>query len=212
MKTKRTLSFILALTTVLLSLASCSEKKDDGGTNETTPTTPTESQTPSDESTSDESESEESEKILPDLPDVTYDGETFTVYESSNAEYGTVKDDFFAEEINAEPINDAKYNRNLAIENKYGLKVKVEIEQALGDPAGTNKIKQSVQSSDYFCDIAMLAGYSTANLSRDNYLLDLKSIEHIDLSKPWWDLRVEEDCTVACKLFFSTCDISVSDN
>ncbi len=210
MKTKRTLSFILALTTVLLTFASCSEKTDDGA-KETTPT-PADTQTPPDESTPDGGESEESEKILPDLPDVTFDGENFTVYESSNAEYGTVKDDFFAEEINAEPINDAKYNRNLAIENKYGVKVVVEIEQTLGDPAGTNKIKQSVQTADYMCDIAMLAGYSTANLSRDNFLLDLKSVEYIDLSKPWWDQRAEEDLTVANKLFYTTGDISVADN
>ncbi len=205
MKKIRVLSLTLAMTMVLLSIVSCSDTSD--GENDSKETI-LDNETQS----SGGSESEESEEILPDLPDITFEGETFTIYESSNAEYGSVKDDFFAEDITAEPINDAKYNRNEFIENKYDVKVQVEVEQNLGVENGTNKIKQSVQTADYMCDIAMLGGYSVADLSRDNYLLDIKTIEYIDLSKPWWDQKVEEDCSVAGKLFYTTGDISVADN
>ena len=58
----------------------------------------------------------------------------------------------------------------------------------------------------------MLAGYSTCKLAADNILLDLNTVEYIDLEKPWWDQRANSDLTVAGKLFYTTGDISTADN
>ena len=208
MKTKRTLGLLLAMTMLLPAFASCSESKTNS--DESTPTGET-SQTANDAQNT-ETEAEEDVKILPDLPEVTYDGADFTIYCSSNAEYGTVKDDFSAEEYTGEPINDARYSRNLFVEQKYDVKINVICAESNGDGVGTNTIKQSVTTADYAYDIAMLAGYSTCKLASDNILLDLNTIQYLDLEKPWWDQRANSDLTVAGKLFYTTGDISTADN
>ena len=118
MKRNRALAFALIIAMLLPAFASCSESTNNAetkGSSDSTTTTQT-------ETTGGETTEEETEKILPDLPDVTYEGADFNIYCSSNAEYGTVKDDFTAEEYTGEPINDARYTRNLAVEQKYDVK------------------------------------------------------------------------------------------
>lgn len=208
MKRNRALAFALIIAMLLPAFASCSESTNNAetkGSSDSTTTTPT-------ETTGGETTEEETEKILPDLPDVTYEGADFNIYCSSNAEYGTVKDDFTAEEYTGEPINDARYTRNLAIEQKYDVKINVFPAASTGDGTGTNAVKQSVTTGDYAYDLTMLAGYSTCKLAADNILLDLNTVEYIDLEKPWWDQRANSDLTVAGKLFYTTGDISTADN
>ena len=208
MKRNRALAFALIIAMLLPAFASCSESTNNAetkGSSDSATTTPT-------ETTGGETTEEETEKILPDLPDVTYEGADFNIYCSSNAEYGTVKDDFTAEEYTGEPINDARYTRNLAIEQNYDVKINVFPAASTGDGTGTNAVKQSVTTGDYAYDLTMLAGYSTCKLAADNILLDLNTVEYIDLEKPWWDQRANSDLTVAGKLFYTTGDISTADN
>ena len=181
MKRNRAPAFALIIAMLLPAFASCSESTNNAetkGSSDSTTTTTT-------ETTGGETTEEETEKILPDLPDVTYEGADFNIYCSSNAEYGTVKDDFTAEEYTGEPINDARYTRNLAIEQKYDVKINVFPATNTGDGEGTNVVKQSVTTGDYAYDLTMLAGYSTCKLAADNILLDLNTVEYIDLEKPW---------------------------
>ena len=136
MKRNRALAFALIIAMLLPAFASCSESTNNAetkGSSDSTTTTQT-------ETTGVETTEEETEKILPDLPDVTYEGADFNIYCSSNAEYGTVKDDFTAEEYTGEPINDARYTRNLAIEQKYDVKINVFPAASTGDGTGTNAV------------------------------------------------------------------------
>jgi hypothetical protein len=208
MKSKKSLALLMIIAMLLPTFAACSEST----TNAETEGTATETEATVTDDAAEEATEEETEKILPDLPDVTYDGVDFNIYCSSNAEYGTVKDDFTAEEYTGEPVNDARYSRNLAIEQKYDVKINVFPDNTTGDTQGTNVIKQSVTTADYAYDLAMLAGYSTSKLSYDNILVDLNTVEYIDLEKPWWDQRANEELEVVGKLFYTTGDISTADN
>lgn len=209
MKTKRTLALLLIAATLLTAFASCSESKTNS---DETVSTGGDTAPITNDGQNTETEAEEEEKILPNLPDVTYDGADFTIYCSSNAEYGTVKDDFSAEEYTGEPINDAKYSRNLFVEQKYDVKINVICAETLGDGTGTTTVQQSVTTGDYAYDLTMLAGYSTCKLASNNILLDLNTVEYLDLEKPWWDQRANSDLTVVGKLFYTTGDISTADN
>lgn len=207
MKLKPAVSLSLILCMLLPVFASCSESKQntDAPSTDNTVSSPESSEQA-------ETEAESEERLYPDLPDITYDGADFTIYCSSNAEYGSVKDDFTAEEYTGEPINDARYTRNLAIESKYDVKINVIQANSVGEGEGTNTIKQTVTTGDNAYDLAMLAGYSTCNLACDNFLLDLNSVEYLDLEKPWWDQRANSDLNIGGKLFFTTGDISTADN
>lgn len=208
MNKKRIIALTLIVAALLPTFASCSENK--GNSDNETPSKET---TGTSETAGGESESEsETEKILPNLPDETFGGMDFNIYMSSNDEYGTVKDDFTAEEYTGEPINDARYTRNINVEQKFDIKINTFPSATAGDTTGTSHIKQSVTTADYAYDLTMLAGYSTCNLAADNILLDLKDVEYIDLEKPWWDQMANQDLLVHDMLFYTTGDISTSDN
>jgi hypothetical protein len=198
---KRVISLLIAVLIVLLP--ACAQSTDDKDT-----------QNAGDSSGSavDSSvEAAETERLYPDLPDKNYNNEAFTILVSSNNEYGTVKDDFTAEEMNAEPINDARYVRNTTVEDKFGVDIKV-IQADLGSDVGYNLVKTSVTSGDFAYDFAMVCGYAACKLATQNYLLDLKKVPYIGLDKPWWDQKANSDLTVFNHLFYTTGDISTADN
>jgi len=53
---------------------------------------------------------------------------------------------------------------------------------------------------------------STIKLATDGLLQDLHAMPWMDLEKPWWDQRANENLLIADKLFFSTGDIAILDN
>lgn len=124
------------------------------------------------------------EIIEADLPEVRFDGETFTVHTRGNVE----KYEWKAEEVNGEPLNDAIYKRNRTIEEKYGVTIKVIAE---GSWANYNaetlpRVQASIQANSGAYDL--IAGYSSpfSNMITTGMLYDLNTVEHIDFDKPWW--------------------------
>ena len=159
------------------------------------------------------SEETESETVIePDLPDVKYDGAEFSILISSNDEAGVVKNDFDADELNGEVINDARFTRNLVVEDEYDVDI-VDYPVAAGNNGvGLSTIKKSVAAADYSYDAAMMAGYDTCALASSGYLDDLNSLNYIDLSKPWWDQKANSDLAISGKMYYTTGDISTADN
>jgi hypothetical protein len=160
-----------------------------------------------------QTESETAEIILePNLPDIKFDGYAFKILISSNNETGGVKNDFAAPEQNGDTINDARFARNLAIEEKYDIDI-VDHPVSVGhNGVGLSTLKKSVTAADYAYDAAMMAGYDTCALAYTNFLMDLYSIEHLDLTQPWWDQKANEDLTILGKMYYTTGDISTADN
>jgi len=151
----------------------------------------------------------ESVKITPDLPEVYYDGYKFTVL-SMTDEQDYERDDFFAEEFNGDIINDAKYTRNLYVEDKYGVSINTVNIKNFSMGNGTNKLKKEISAGNTTYDAAVLSGYDAANSTTGGYLMDLNSMPLLDLSKPWWDQKANEDLTIKNKMFFTTGDISAA--
>ena len=46
-----------------------------------------------------------------------------------------------------------------------------------------------------------------ASLAADNMLIDLNSMEYIDLAKPWWSQNLMSQSSVKWKLYFASGDI-----
>jgi hypothetical protein len=193
------LTALLLILTMTIAITACADKS-----NQTTDTNA---------DTSDvASTTAEDTEILPDLPDVTYDGAEFSILISSNDEAGVVKNDFAATEMNGEVINDARFTRNSTIEDKYDIDI-VDYPTAAGaNGAGIAAIKKSVTAADYAYDAAMMAGYDTCALASNDFLVDLKTLGYIDLNKPWWDQKANADLTIKGKMFYTTGDISTADN
>ena len=143
-------------------------------------------------------------KIYPDLPDKDYNGYQFTILSVVDGDFH--QDDFQAEEMTGDIINDAKYARNLYVEEKYGVKLNSLILGNWG--GGAAAIRKSVAAGDFAYDAAVIWGYDACTLVIQGLLWDLNDMPPLDLSKPWWDQRANEDLSIRGKMFFTTGDIS----
>lgn len=139
-----------------------------------------------------------------------YNGKTVYILCCGNWTY----DEFYAEEVNGDPINDAKYAMNAMLAETMGISVEVENNQ--GSSGGTGKGFQAITTSklagDHAYDIASIGTYDVSNLAYQGYLYDLNTMENIDLSKPWWDPKAKEQLEINGKMFYTTGDAMVLDN
>ena len=124
-------------------------------------------------------------------------------------------DDFIAEELTGEAINDARFNVNKATEDLLNVTIRVDNQSGAasgGTGTGYKLFDNMVMagSSDY--DFGSIGCYDVCTLSYNGRLIDLNKLENIDLSRSWWDQKANEHLAIRGKMFFSTGDIQILDN
>ena len=148
-------------------------------------------------------------KMLPDLPDINFEGYDFKIYSAGPPRNEWASQDIFAEEETGEPINDAVDRRNRYVEEKYNCRI-VDIPSAEWDMTGA--IRRAVTAGDDAYDAVVPSMADQANLASAGYFTDLKQVPHLDLAKPWWDQRATVDLTIGNRLFFTVGDFFIMDN
>ncbi len=199
MKTKRILSLLLAALFTGSSLMACGEETAHESTSgETTSTTETTA-----------IETEVTRENIPDnLPDKKFDGRNFHLLTRQDYE---VK--FMPEDMTGEPVNDALYNRNTQIQERFNISMSYTAPACVwGSSSKTwnQDLENSVMAGDGAYDL--VAGYASTvpEIVTKNILLNWHDIPYIDLSQPWWSETVSEALTVNGKLFLLTGDYSLS--
>ncbi|MHB1152558.1 MAG: type 2 periplasmic-binding domain-containing protein [Eubacteriales bacterium] len=147
--------------------------------------------------------------VVSKLPVKDYDGYRFIILtrEESASPYWFTRD-VFSEGIDGEPINDAVYQRNSLLEDKYNITI-------LGKPSGASpaaKAKKIILAGED--SYAALTDGLTAlsELATANLLLDYNTVPGITLEGDWWDQSMNDGMSIANKLYFVTGDISIMDN
>ena len=196
MKNKRFTALFLALIISSFSAVGCSEEPSET-TAETVQT---------EEAVSAETETE---KLVPDLPEMDFEGYEFSVLTRGQHHAEWYSEDIYAEEITGEPINDAVFNRNVNVGSQYNFTIK-ELTGESADP--DNSVIQSVASGDAVYDMLMIGGKSCGNLATQQYLLELTTIPYMDLSKPWYDQSANASLSIGNKLYMTSGDINIMDN
>lgn len=152
----------------------------------------------------------ETEKALPDLPEINYDGAEFRILVPEPGA-GDWQDwgsrDVIAEEQNGETINDAVYSRNLYVEDKYGVNI-TGISKT--DLANLTKKMVLAGTDDYH----VVTNYVKSMISTitAGYLVDLNTVEYMDLSQPWYDQQCVKENTIMGKIYFVTGDMILIDD
>lgn len=193
---KVTLCIVSALLAVL-TVVSCSEKD--------IPADNPAAETVSD-GTSTVSETE-TVRLDPDTPDADYGGHEFVFLTSPhdvNGYWGHIE--FYAEEINAVPLNDAVYGRNAKIEDQYNVVIS---EICAAD--WVSKFNKAVSAGEDAYDCVPLKVNDAASSAVSGKLLDFALLEYISLDKPWWDPVLNDLFTVKNKLFFAIGDMTLID-
>ena len=109
------------------------------------------------------------------------------------------------DELNSEVVNDSIYNRERFVEDR----LQVEIDNVKTTDMG-DEIQKQVSSGE---DTFQLYAYSTVGFSKyvfDRILLDLYTLDNINLSKPWWSSKFNAEAEIDNELYFTTGSLSLT--
>ena len=148
--------------------------------------------------------------VLPDLPDMDLENKKFTFYVMGyERNVNNYSMEIYAEAENADVINDAVYKRNKTVEAKYNFEIaeQPETQSSLAD-----SVKKSLLAGEDIYQVFMMNLRDSVSLANQGFLLDLNTVENIDLTKPWWDSNSNDGFSICNKLYFTVGDINIMDN
>lgn len=195
---KRLIVIFLLIATVLASFVGCVENDEPDSTEATT----TEGSVVTDDPNA------ENNANIPqsDNPKLDFNQEKIKIL---SRDVYTVDDEIAVDAINGDAVNDAVYNRNLAVEEK--LNVQIENELLAGDNyAIYNKIKTLHGSSDAAYDFFANSVYSTIMYTSEGMFADLTQLDYLELSKPWFAQNFIEVATNGDALYMVTGSLALS--
>ncbi len=147
--------------------------------------------------------------ILSYLPDMDFQGETFTFFGTSPENYFGyyVTDDICVDMLTGERMNDAYYQRTKDVENAYNIHIVMEPHKSVaGD------IIKTVTAGDFACDAFFSYQNEMYSLALGKYLTDVQTVPYVDLLQPWWDANSVEEYMLFGKTYVVTGDISTAED
>ncbi len=193
---KLTAALLAAL--ILFSAVSCSESAENAKTSaETSPTQTTDSPSAEEETVPEE----ETDPTYADkIAAVDYDGWTLNIANDGlNPEYFS---SFTAEELTGDALNDAIYDRNIRVSDKFNITI---TEHTTGSAA---LIRNSVTAGTGDVGFGYVLLSECMGLITENYVLPVNEMPVVNLANPYWDKGSQETLTFGGKLYYGHCDIS----
>ena len=150
-------------------------------------------------------------RIYPDLAPQDFGGHEFTFLVAAKSWVDWTEDhrDIFAESINGDIINDAVFNRNKKIEEKYNIKISQVVKV---DDAFSSTIRKAVKAGDDMYDAVSPLLNEFGALAQEGNLVDLFKMPVIDLANPWWNQGSVRDLSLMHKSFIVQGDLLTVDN
>ncbi len=147
----------------------------------------------------------------PDLPDINYDGYKFRMLGKGQSQPHWQSKDLTAEEMTGEPINDAVYQRNTYVGEKYGVEF---VEYAVADYYNQqNEFSQSVSAGSDDYDMAALKPEAVvSSFINKGFLIDLNTLQYMDLSREWYDQNSIAQMSLGTKVYSVMGDMLTMDD
>ncbi|MBQ7982880.1 MAG: hypothetical protein IJ302_04880 [Clostridia bacterium] len=190
---KKTLCMILAAMMLASAFVSCSDNKAENTPDDTAPAAG-DTAASADETVPETLEEEE--VISDDLPEITFDGHEYKIYNTNpetNTWYTTVHVTF--EEDTGEPITSAIFYRNIAVEDRFDVKIS-EIEHTAAE---AKAVITAGTAEDM--DLVLLDGGEAIGLIQSQMVYDYNTVEYINLDKPYWDQNARKYLSIANKYY-----------
>ncbi|MBR5745765.1 MAG: extracellular solute-binding protein, partial [Clostridia bacterium] len=145
------------------------------------------------------------------LPEKNWGGQTVSLLTLKNGGRN-FSETVIPSELTNEPINDAFFDRNALIEERYGIKL--ELITCANANEGLSMVQQDMDSGMQEINIVSLPLTYIAPFGVDGLLYDITSIEngYIHYDSPWWDQAGVRDLTINGKLWFLAGDALVEDD
>ena len=197
---KKTLCLLLAALMLAPALAACGETEPETDASAA--------------DTSVQTETEETEpRLLDDLPD-GIDLAGWNVNVLSGAHPTVCYDEICVDEMTGDVINDAVYSRNLAVENRLNVKITDYVVREHGESGrpdfdGHDTLTTLVTAGDTTYNLYTSNSYTTAALGYNHILHNLKEVENLNLTKPYWAQYINETATVNGQQYLCTGPMSL---
>ena len=148
-----------------------------------------------------------------DLPDMDWGGEEFHIMgfeNTTNTQFSTFE--VWVESENGEVVNDAIYRRNVAVEERYNVKIReTKVSTANNNNASINEMRQLALAGDDIYDLSYVGSEIIGTAAREGLFYDLNEQDYLDFTKAWWNPEVNERLEVAGRLFFTNSDFTLRD-
>ena len=131
-----------------------------------------------------------------------YDGATFDI---ATREVGHMNYLMNVEDITGESINDAIYNRNRSVEDRFNITI-TEITNT-----DTEAPRVAVSAGDDTYEMIKTRGPMAIVFLQQNLLYIVTDIPYIDLTQPYWDQNLNEALTIGEKQFIVSGALSVTE-
>lgn len=189
----------LAALLTLGVLAGCGKPAENPKVTETTADTTA----PAEETTVKELSEIERRALLSDgLPEKKFGGQAFRIF--TTAQVYTVDD------YTGEAVNDAKYERNRAIEDRFDIVIEENIQphDKVKNPAYVDQIVRA-GDVDAFDVVALNMVVNGAPAVAGNYL-NWYDVPHVDFEQPWWPSSNRECLTVNGRAYVAISDAAIN--
>lgn len=140
--------------------------------------------------------------IEPDIEAVDYQGYEFKFLIPKTDELNVLINEIGADGITGDIINDAVYERNAKIEEKYNVNI-------VGINGSWNDIGKTVMAGDNAFDVATPGVVEAFKNGINGNLAIIQDIPYIDYEQPWWRTNSIIDASIANKNFFIVSDINM---
>lgn len=197
--------FILLLAALLLSSAftACGDSTSDNTvdtTNDTTANTV-------DVETEPLSDYDARQLVSDDLPENDFGGQEFRVLTNAPTitAYDAVSFEIVAEELTGDACNDAVYNRNIDIGERFNTGIVVSEDK---EPWTVCKTAVIAGTDDY--DLVGFYNYKSCELINAGALLNWYEISHVNLEKPWHNSLANSNATINNRLYAICSDLSIT--
>jgi len=106
----------------------------------------------------------------------------------------------YASEQNGDTINDAVYKRDSAVMEKYNFDIKY-IECTDGSLHPVKTIKPIILAGDDAYDAFLDGAAEFTALAAEGMLVDMRTLENMDLDSPWWPQTIVDSLTIGDSLY-----------
>lgn len=139
----------------------------------------------------------------PALPGSDFGGESFMfLLRLTNYSYDEIY--VYTEEYNGEVVNDAIYDRNRAVEEKFNINIEATYNDSVSSTA-----QKAIMANDNSFEVMWDSKNSMPPLITNGYLVDFNTIPYVNLTAKYWDKNASEQLAVLNKLYFMPSDISM---
>ena len=135
---------------------------------------------------------------LPDnLPERDFGGETFVILSRDDLDHRL---EAFAEAENGEPVNDAVFQRNRTVSERFNINFDYVWATEADEYTLTDMVEEAVTAGSEDYHIAIPQTTYGGFCAPDGYFYNWHDIPYINLNQPWWNADSAERLTIDGKL------------